>query len=151
MLVLFWQPLIGNKPKLTDTDNPDLFHSDQLGYNFILDRIHRIDWIHCFLCFPRKPKNCNPAFSGKKKLKKPNVLFPNDYVVSSLCFHYQKNSLEEGFKFLPFFRKGKRSWESCRSCLKKITGFDDQCNNHITSNPYKMWTRLFTHRFSGGT
>jgi len=43
-----------------------------------------------------KQRNGNPAFSGKEKPKKPIVLLP-------------KNFLEEGFKFLPFFRKGKKS------------------------------------------
>ena len=37
----------------------------------------------------------------------------------SRLYYCRKNSLEEGFKFLPFFRKGKKSWESCRSCLSK--------------------------------
>ena len=74
-----------------------------------LDRIYRIDWIYCFLCFQTKQRNGNPAFSGKEKPKKPIVLLPNDHVASSLCFYCQKNSLEEEFNFLPFFRKGKKS------------------------------------------
>jgi len=35
-------------------------------------------------------------------------LLPNVHVASSLCFYSQMNSLEEGFRFLPFFRKGKK-------------------------------------------
>ena len=61
-----------------------------------LGRIHKINWIYCFLCFQTKQRDGNPASSGKEKPKKLIVLLP-------------KNSLEEGFKFLPFFGKGKKS------------------------------------------
>ena len=44
---------------------------------FILDRINKIDWIYCFLGFQTKPRNNNPAFSGKRKLKKQMVLLPS--------------------------------------------------------------------------
>jgi hypothetical protein len=53
---------------------------------FILDRINRTDWIYCFLGFHLfaiassseagrwKPRNSHPAFSGKRKPKRPVVL-----------------------------------------------------------------------------
>jgi len=75
---------------------------------FILDRINRIDWIYCFLGFQTKPRNSHPAFSGKRKPKRPMVLLLNVHVASLFCFYSQMNSLEEGYRFLPFFWKGKK-------------------------------------------
>jgi len=84
-----------------------------------------------------KPKNNHPAFSGRKKPKRPIVLLPNVHVASLFCFDSQMNFLEEGYRFLPFFpaysgtgRKGKKILKilAChgvalaktgRSCLNK--------------------------------
>jgi len=41
-----------------------------------LDRIYKINWIYCFLCFRAKQRNGNPAFSGQEMPKKPIVLSP---------------------------------------------------------------------------
>jgi len=35
-------------------------------HSLYLDTIHRIDWIHFFLCFRTKQRNRHPAFSRKK-------------------------------------------------------------------------------------
>jgi|GEM_PF-2017282 len=75
---------------------------------FVLDRINRIDWIYCFLGFRTKPRNSHPAFSGKRKPKRPMVLLPNVHAASLFCFYSQMNSLEEGYRFLPFFSPSRR-------------------------------------------
>ena len=72
------------------------------------DRINRIDWIYCFLGFQTKPRKSHPALSGKRKLKRMMVLLPNVHVASLFCFYSQMNSFGEGYRFLPFFRKGKK-------------------------------------------
>ena len=41
-------------------------------------------------------RNRHPAFSGKRKPKRPMVLLLNVHVASLFCFYSQMNSLEEG-------------------------------------------------------
>jgi len=59
-----------------------------------------------------KPRNSHPAFSGKRKPKRPMVLLLNVHVASLFCLYSQMNSLEEGYRFLPFFWKGKKNPEN---------------------------------------
>jgi hypothetical protein len=58
-----------------------------------------------------KPRNSHPAFSGKRKPKRPLVLLLNVHVASLFCFYSQMNSLEEGYRFLPFSSLSRRAGE----------------------------------------
>ncbi len=44
-----------------------------LKHGIVTIRINKIDWIYCFLGFQMKPRNNHPAFSEKRKPKRPIV------------------------------------------------------------------------------
>jgi len=59
------------------------------------------------------------------------------------------NSPKEGYRFLPFFWKGKNILKILSK--HKIRQTDYQHNNFETSNIYKIQIEIFACRFSGGT
>ena len=56
-----------------------------------------------------KPRNNHPAFSGKRKPKRPMVLFPIPHVVSLFCFYSQMNPSKRDIDFCLSSGKAKKS------------------------------------------
>ena len=98
----------------------------------ILDRIHRIDWIYCFLCFrPPAHRAYGPVgrnremaipLSARKRSQRSRLYYCRTMSLIYCIFIAKRTPSKRDFGFLPFFWKGKKSWESCRSCLSKIIG-----------------------------